>query len=58
MWEKYWNMTIAHTAKKSKVSPEDWRAIHEAERAWAEVVKEFLEQHGFVLQPETVARLL
>jgi hypothetical protein len=58
VWERHWGGTVEHTKKNSTVRSEDWLAVGDADRAWANVVREHLEPHGYVTRPEMMARLL
>lgn len=57
-WELQWNITLRCASDCSAISPDEWQLVHSADRGWANLVRHYLEPHGYLMTPDSTARLL
>jgi hypothetical protein len=58
MWEQSWNQALQVAENHKILRDEDRPAIYEVDRAWAIVVRGYLEPEGYRMSALSVARLL
>jgi hypothetical protein len=57
-WERRWNTLLDRLTEWDSITPEDREMIMRCDEAWAAVVREHLEPHGYMMQPASISRLL
>lgn len=57
-WERGWNRAVAKVQEERGFTDEDANSIALMDRQWAMVVREHLEPHGYMMTPDSIARLL
>jgi hypothetical protein len=58
MWEQSWNQALQVAEGHQILRDEDRPAIYEVDRAWAVIVRGYLEPEGYRMSAQSVARLL
>ena len=57
-WEVRWSLIIRDAERNDSITAEERAEVEQCDRVWANLIRRYLERHGYEMIPHSVARLL